>query len=125
MSSLRSSILALGIAAAVAVPVSAQAVASPSFALAKTTVTIKAEGTDLSGTVTSPKQKCVTDRKVLLYKIKGTRGGGDDKLIASDLASADGSWSTGNTGIEGRFYAKVRKTAVCKGAESATVRAMR
>jgi hypothetical protein len=96
---------------------------------AKTTVTIKAEGTDLSGTVSSPKPKrCAKDRTVLLIKQKGTRGGGDDQKIGSDTAELQGGkyvWSTGNTGIEGRFYAKVKAIPGCKGATSKTVRAMR
>jgi hypothetical protein len=96
---------------------------------AKTTVTIKAEGTDLSGTVSSPKPKrCAKNRTVLLIKQKGARGGGDDQKIGSDTAELSGGkyeWSTGNTGIEGKFYAKVKAIPGCKGATSKTVKAMR
>lgn len=98
-------------------------------AKARTTVTIKAENTDLSGTVSSPKpNKCAAGRTVILMKQKGTRGGGNDVRIASDTASKQGGvyrWSTGNTGMEGRFYAKVRATSKCKGDTSRTVRAER
>ena len=94
-------------------------------ARAKSTVTIKAEGVDLSGTLSSPRKSCVNGRKVIVIKQVGTRGGGNDKVIASDTASADGTWSTGNTGIEGRFYAKVKKTATCGGDTSKTIRAVR
>jgi hypothetical protein len=96
---------------------------------AKTTVTIKAENTDLSGTISSPKpNKCAANRTVILMKQKGKRGGGDDKRIGSDTASLQGGvyrWSTGNTGIEGKFYAKVKATGKCKGDTSKTVRAVR
>ena len=96
---------------------------------ARTTVTIKAQGTDLSGTVSSPKpRKCAANRNVLLYKVKGTKGGGDDQRIASDHAERSGGvyrWSTGNTGIEGRFYAKVKATPSCRAATSKVVRASR
>ncbi len=49
-------------------------------------------------------------------------------MIASDtteLQNGVGRWSTGNTGFEGKFYAKVKRTPQCKAAESRTVRAVR
>ena len=95
---------------------------------AKTTVTIKAQGTDLSGTVSSPKPlKCAAGRHVVVFKQKGTRGGGDDTKFASDNASLTGTyeWSTGNTGTPGRFYAVVRHIAGCKADSSPTIRAVR
>jgi len=96
---------------------------------AKTTVTITAEGTDLSGVVKSPKpKKCASERKVIVFKQKGARGGGDDMRFASDTASLQGgvyAWSTGNTGTEGRFYARVRRIDGCKGHTSKTIRAER
>lgn len=98
---------------------------SSAAAPAKSTVTIKAEGTDLSGKVTSPRQACKTDRMVIVIKQKGARGGGDDKKFASDTADENGAWDTGNTGTEGRFYAKVRATAKCKGDTSPTIHAVR
>jgi hypothetical protein len=96
---------------------------------APTTVTIKAQGVELSGTVSSPKpQQCAKNRVVLLIKQVGTRGGGDDVKIGSDTAERSGGkyrWDTGNTGIEGRFYAKVKAIAGCQGATSKTVKAVR
>ena len=96
---------------------------------AASTVTIKAQGTDLSGTVSSPKPKrCAADRHVVVFKQKGTRGGGDDTKFASDSASLSGGvyqWSTGNTGTPGRFYAVVRHIAGCKADSSPTIRAVR
>jgi hypothetical protein len=95
---------------------------------APTTVTIKAQGVDLSGTVVSPKpRRCAADRKVIVFKQIGTRGGGDDQRFATDNASLNGSvyeWSTGNTGVAGRFYAKVRHITGCQGDTSPTVRAV-
>ena len=79
------------------------------------TVTIKAEGTDLSGKVKSPRAACKDDRKVIVFKQVGARGGGNDKRFASDTAESDGSWNTGNTGTAGRFYAKVRPTGGVQG----------
>ena len=96
---------------------------------ADTTVTIKAEGTDLSGLVKSPRpRKCAQGRKVVVWKQKGARGGGDDVRFASDIASKQGTvyrWSTGNTGTEGRFYARVRHIPGCKADSSRTITAVR
>ncbi len=94
-------------------------------ALAKSTVTIQAEGVDLSGAVTSPNAACLDERMVIVFKQKGKRGGGDDVKFASDTTGSDGAWSTGNTGTEGKFYAKVRKTATCGVDFSPTIKAVR
>ena len=96
---------------------------------AETTVTIKAEGLDLSGVVRSPRPlRCADDRNVVVFKQRGTRGGGDDERFASDTASLNGDryeWSTGNTGTPGRFYARVRQIEGCQGDTSRTIRAQR
>jgi hypothetical protein len=122
----RTALAAAGLAVAVAFAgPGGLAHASAAKSKAATTVTIKAEGTDLSGKVKSLRQVCITDRKVILIKQIGTRGGGDDIRFASDTASPDGSWSTGTTGTPGKFYSKVRATLRCKGDTSPTVRARR
>jgi hypothetical protein len=117
-------VLAVGLAGSVATVEYAVAAGA-----APTTVTIKAQGTDLSGTVSSPKPKrCAAGRTVLLIKQKGARGGTDDTKIGSDTAELSGGtyeWSTGNTGIQGRFYAKVKAIPGCKGSTSKTVKATR
>lgn len=96
---------------------------------ASTTVTIRAQGTDLSGLVKSPRPRlCAKDRNVLVFKQRGTRGGGDDIRFASDTASLQGgvyAWSTGNTGTPGKFYARVRPIQGCKGDTSDTIVARR
>ncbi|MEI2774794.1 MAG: hypothetical protein V9G19_02260 [Tetrasphaera sp.] len=100
-------------------------------ALAKTPVevTIEAQGTDLSGRLISTSSACVTDREVLVYRQRGGRGGGDDRLFARDTTFVDdagqATWSTGNTGVEGKFYAVVRPNASCLGDSSPTVVARR
>jgi hypothetical protein len=119
-------LLAVGLTATLTLPVAGGlAQAAQVAAKAKTTVTIKAEGTDLSGKVKSPRAACKDGRKVIVFKQVGARGGGNDKRFASDTAETDGSWNTGNTGTAGRFYAKVRPTGVCKGDTSRTIRATR
>jgi hypothetical protein len=116
--------LTLGAAAVAMLPV-VGTIAPASAALSASTVTIKAEGVDLSGTVQSHRQACITDRKVIVFKQIGTRGGGDDVKFASDLASSDGSWNTGTTGTSGRFYARIRATSTCTRDTSPTIRASR
>lgn len=92
-------------------------------------VTIGAEGTDLSGVVTSSRPAvCAADRTVVVFKVRGAVGGGDDVRFASDttdLSAGRYTWSTGNTGTEGRFYARVKATAQCRAAQSGVVRAQR
>jgi hypothetical protein len=51
---------------------------------APVTVTIQAEGTDLSGKVSSTRAVCKADRNVIVFKQVGTRGGGDDIRFAND-----------------------------------------
>ncbi|HWJ82046.1 MAG TPA: hypothetical protein VNS55_07405 [Nocardioides sp.] len=105
----------------------ALATGAPAQALAKSpsTVTIQAEGVDLSGDVTSTNQGCLVDRTVIVYKQVGTRGGGDDVRFASDTTEDDGSWNTGNTGTEGFFYAKVKANLTCGRDFSPTIHAVR
>jgi hypothetical protein len=117
----------LALAAAVGLSAGGTAVGAPGDA--STTVTIKAEGTDRSGVVTSPRPKrCAADRVVVVVRQKGARGGGDDVRFATDTASLEGGvyrWSTGNTGTEGRFYARVRHVPGCRADTSLTIRATR
>ena len=120
--------LAVGLGLATTAAVLVGTPSSQAMDRATTTVTIQAEGTDLSGTVLSKRRACKDERKVLLVKQKGSKGGADDQVISSDTTELEdgvGEWSTGNTGLEGRFYAKVKPTALCKGAVSPTVRAVR
>ena len=114
-----------GLAVAASGAMLAAGPAADAAALAPSTVTIQAEGVDLSGTVSSPNAACLADRKVIVFKQKGARGGGDDVKFASDTTGSDGSWATGNTGTEGKFYAKVRKTATCGVDFSPTIKAVR
>lgn len=121
----RTALVSLALGAGSLAPLAAPAEAA---APAAVTVTIKAEGVELSGEVKSSKLVCKDGRTVTVYKQKGARGGGDDVRLASDTSGLQGGkyvWSTGNTGVEGRFYAVVKKTAQCKRAVSATIRAVR
>ncbi len=123
------SALALAPALLLAATASSSLAVAPALAPAKVTVTIKAQGTDLSGEVRSPRpRKCAANRNVIVFKQKGTRGGGDDLRFATDTTGRQNgtwTWSTGNTGTAGRFYAKVKAQAGCSGATSPTIRAVR
>jgi hypothetical protein len=119
-------------APAALVAVAGVALAGPAEAeasRARSTVTIEADGVELSGTVSSPRpRQCAAGRTVVVFQQKGARGGGNDVRIASDTADRDAGryeWETGNTGIEGRFYAKVRRTPQCRADTSPTIRAVR
>lgn len=94
------------------------------MALTPTTLTIKAEGLDLSGKVKSSKSKCKGDRKVTVFKQKaGSQNPSTDQKIGSDTSADNGEWSTGNSGISGKVYARVGKGNGCKGDRSPTIRA--
>ena len=101
------SVLALASALLVGATAASSPAAAPAAPKAKVTVTIKAEGTDLSGKVKSPKPgRCAADRTVVVFRQVGTRGGGDDERFATDttgLQNGKWVWSTGNTGTEGKF----------------------
>jgi hypothetical protein len=88
---------------------------------APTTLTIKVQNGDFSGTIKSSKVRCYTNRTVHLMKVVS----GPDQRIASDTVERQGNkgvWSTGNTGLEGgRYYAKVAPKSGCKGAVSRTL----
>ena len=96
---------------------------------ARTTLTIQAEGIDLFGRVKSTKLSCLGNRAVKVYKQKGTtQSPSTDPVIASDISERvgdHGEWSVGNTGIEGKFYARTRGTLECTGATSTTIVARR
>jgi hypothetical protein len=93
---------------------------------AKVTVTIKAEGVELSGVVKSSNPTlCSANRKVKVFKVIA----GQPHLFASDTTDEDGpapfTWNTGNTGQEGRFFAKVSAKPGCKADVSPTIVAVR
>lgn len=113
------------LAVSAATAVIAGTATSAQAAGSRSTVTIQADGTDLSGFVSSTNPACVAGRKVLVFEQIGSRGGGDDVKRYSDTADSNGSWNTGNTGEEGFFYAKVKATATCARDLSPTVQAVR
>ena len=99
-------------------------------ALADTTVTIRTENGDFWGFVSSPRPlRCADGRKVVLFKQTGPeQDPRADERVASDTASLNGDryeWNTGNTGMFGRFYARVARTDTCRGDTSNTIRSVR
>ena len=112
-----------------AVALTLLALAGPASAAgpAKTTLTIRAQGTDLSGTVQSRRGSCLGDRNIRLYRQKGKeQRPGSDTLVATDTSERQGDhgeWSTGNTGMRGKFYVRTGKVPGCTGAASKTIRA--
>jgi hypothetical protein len=121
----------LAVAAFAVAALTALALADPaqSAGPAKTKLTIKAEGVDLSGTVKSTKLRCVANRNIKLYKQLGSRQNPKaDSLIATDTSERQGNrgvWSTGNTGMSGKFYVRTGKVPGCTAAASKTIRAVR
>lgn len=119
----------IALAALTAVAMAATAGNADAATKARTTLTIQAEGVDLSGKVKSSKLSCLGNRMVKVYKQKGTQQSpSTDTVIASDVSERvgdHGEWSVGNTGMEGKFYARTRGTLECTGATSTTIVARR
>lgn len=114
----------LPVAALVALPLATDVASAAVPPPAPSKVTIDREGADMFGTVSSKKASCEGDRTVQLFKQQGKKGGGDDHLVVTDTTEVQngvGVWSTGNTGVAGKLYAKVKKTPTCKGAVSPTI----
>ncbi len=97
---------------------------------ADTTVTIKTKNGDFWGYVKSTRPfKCAKNRTIVLFKQVGsTQAPKVDQKIASDTASLVAGrymWSTGNTGMYGKFYARAKRTTYCKADNTDTVRSVR
>lgn len=108
----------------------APGIADAGDTLVSTTVTIRTANGDFWGYVESPQTRnCAKGRKVMLFKQTGrNQNPQNDNRVASDTASKNGDrfmWSTGNTGLSGKFYAKVARTDQCKPDTSKTVRSDR
>jgi len=90
---------------------------------AETKVTIKAPGGDVFGKVKSPRARCVGDRVVKAFRVKGAPGGGNDVRIGTDNADEDGDWSVGQPGnLDGkRVYAKAKAIQRCRGDRSRVI----
>ncbi len=94
---------------------------------AKTKVTFHAQNGDFYGKVKSPRlNKCADNRKVKVYRQEGNeQNPRDEEVVASDISELNGNhgeWSTGNTGLSGKFYARAGKTPDCKADASKTKR---
>lgn len=122
----------MAVAAAVALTagLAAAGTASAGATRADSTVTIRTENGDFSGQVKSGRPaKCADERKVVVFKQVGDRQNPKrDERVASDTSSLNGDryeWNTGNTGLQGKFYARIVRTADCQPDTSETVRASR
>ena len=84
-------VLALLFLAAVALAILTLSNPASAAGAAKTTLTIRAQGLDLSGTVQSSRGSCLGDRNVKLYKQKGQeQRPRTDPLIATDTSERQG-----------------------------------
>lgn len=81
-------------------------------------------GNRISGVVVSARESCHNNRKVLLFKRKGSkRNVRRDKKIGSDRATPNGDGSQFRIDFEGsgKYYAYVKKSKRCGGAYSGVV----
>jgi hypothetical protein len=122
-------VLALLVLAATGLATLALTASAHAIGRAPTTLTIVAQGTDLSGKVKSPRLSCLGGRTIRLYKQVGqVQNPSVDTRIATDTSERvgdHGEWSTGNTGIAGKLYVRTGRTTACKAGSSDTIRASR
>jgi hypothetical protein len=113
--------------ALVAVGALALAASAQASGPANTSVTIKGQNGDYSGTVSSPHPgKCADQRTITVYKQKGSKQNPSvDIRIGSDTSERHGRqgvWSIGNSGFEsGKFYARASKTSSCRSVSSSSI----
>src|SRR5829696_4178739 len=123
----RVTVLAVAFLAAISLATLAIAASAQAIVRAPTTLTIRADGLDLSGKVKSPRLSCLGGRTIRLYKQVGAvQNPSVDKRIATDTSERvgdHGEWSTGNTGMAGKFYVRTGRTTACKADSSDTLRA--
>lgn len=80
--------------------------AAPASAAVKSTVTIvSGEGTEFTGKVTSPKQRCRSGRTVKLYREDDSSG--EDKLEGTAKTNKAGSWAMEGSFLAGVYFARV------------------
>jgi hypothetical protein len=86
---------------------------------AKSKVTVKNAGANgASGKVTSKKESCKSGRKVILFFL----GEYTPIKVGADKTSKRGKWKVSKSLEDGRYFAKVKRTAKCKADESPTER---
>jgi hypothetical protein len=80
--------------------------AAPAAAAVKSTVTISSgEGTEFTGKVASPTQRCRVGRTVKLFR--EDESGGGSVLQGTAKTSGSGSWTMEGSFLAGVFYARV------------------
>jgi hypothetical protein len=95
---------------------------------AATTVSIKGQNGDYSGTIYSPRlHKCADQRTITVYRQIGpAQDPSVDVEIGSDtseLHGHHGEWSIGNSGFRsGTFYARAAKMPGCRAGSSRSIR---
>ncbi len=88
-------------------------------------LSIEPSAPGFSGELASSRESCESNRKVVLYKQKGShRNRRKDKKVGSDIAQPNGDagmWHV-DSGPTGKYYAYVAATKKCKAAVSRSIR---
>jgi FlaG/FlaF family flagellin (archaellin) len=92
-------------------------------AVTKTKITISNEDEEFTGSLSSSKASCESDRKVTLFKVTLNGKGAVIKStkVGSDVTNDDGDWTV-KSGKTGRFRATVKATSKCGGATSKIIK---
>jgi hypothetical protein len=113
------------VAMAVCGAVAMTGIAGAGGGAAETKVTFRPDNGDFHGSVISPRlNRCADNRTVKVYRQRGRRQNpGQEDVVAKDTSELQGDrgvWSTGNTGLDGKFYARAGRTPGCKADASRT-----
>jgi hypothetical protein len=93
-------------------------------AVKPTKITISNEDEEFTGSLSSSKASCESDRKVTLFKVTTTPGGTKvtkSTKVGSDVANEDGDWTV-KSGKTGKFRAKVKANSKCGAATSKIIK---
>ena len=90
-------------------------------AVSTTKVTIDVDDGTFTGSLSSKKAACESDRKVSLFRVTLKKGKVKTKTkIGSDITNGDGDWTV-ETGKVGKFRAEVKANSKCGAAVSKIV----
>ena len=92
-------------------------------AVKPTKITISNEDEEFTGSLSSSKAACESDRKVTLFKVTVSAKGVVTKStkVGSDVANDDGDWTV-KSSKTGKFRAKVKANSKCGAATSKIIK---
>jgi hypothetical protein len=90
-------------------------------AMKPTKITISNDDEEFTGSLSSSRASCESDRKVTLFKVTTTKGVVTKSTkVGSDVANDDGDWTVSSSKT-GKFQARVKANSKCGAAKSKVI----